>query len=182
MNVLLAFVPFLTFALLERGVGTHGALLAATVVSALLVVRDTMIRHKSLKLLEAGSLVLFAALTLASRFPKFQLSVIGVRLWVDAGLLAMVAGSLLIGRPFTLQYARERVSPEIAAGRRFKTVNIMLSAAWAAAFAVIVAADAGMLLVAGFTPVVGTIVIVAALAAAALFTAWLPKAARRTAQ
>jgi hypothetical protein len=182
VNILLAFVPFLTFALLERSVGAHGALLAATVVSALLVIRDTMIRHKSLKLLEGGSLVLFAALTIASRFSQSHLSMIGVRLWVDACLLAMVAGSLLIGRPFTLQYARERVSSEIAAGGRFRRVNMMLSAAWALAFAVIVAADASMLYVAGFTPVAGTIVIVAALAAAALFTSWLPRAARRTAQ
>jgi len=37
------------------------------------------------------SLILFGALALASGFPQFSLSVVGVRLWVDAGLLAIVA-------------------------------------------------------------------------------------------
>jgi hypothetical protein len=76
VNILLAFVPFLTFALLERSVGAHVALLAATVVSALLVIRDTVIRHKSLKLLEGGSLALFAVLTIASRFPQLSTTIL----------------------------------------------------------------------------------------------------------
>jgi hypothetical protein len=180
MSMLLAFVPFLIFALLERRVGAHSALIAAAAVSALLIVRDKVIRHKSLKLLEVGSLILFGALALASGFPQFSLSVVGVRLWVDAGLLAIVTGSLVIGQPFTLQYAREQVSPEVAAGPRFKRVNMMLTAAWALSFVVIVAADAAMLYLPGFTAVVGTIVIVAALGAAALFTLWLPKQAAKS--
>ena len=35
-------------------------------------------------------------------------TVIGVRLRVDAGLLLIVLASMAVGRPFTLQYARER--------------------------------------------------------------------------
>jgi hypothetical protein len=181
MNILLAFAPFLAFAVLERRVGAHGALLAATVVAALLLVRDRMIRHRSLKLLEVGSLILFGALSFASRFAWFTLSVVGVRLCVDAGLLVVILITLVIGQPFTLQYAREQVSPEVAASPRFKAVNVKLSAVWALAFAVIVAADAAMLYVPGFTTVVGTVVILAALAGAALFTMWFPKAAARSA-
>jgi hypothetical protein len=181
VNILLAFAPFLAFALLERSLGTHGALFAATAVAALLLVRDTVVRHRSLKSLEVGSLVLFGALAFASRFPQFSLSVVGVRLCVDGGLLAVILITLLIGQPFTLQYAREQVSKEVAGSPQFKATNVKLSALWALAFAVIVAADAAMLYVPGFTPIVGTIVILAALAGAALLTMWLPKTATRNA-
>ena len=73
------------------------------------------------------------------------------------------------------------VSAEIAATPRFKTVNFKISSAWALAFAVIVAADAAMLYMPGFTPRAGTAVILTALAGAAAATAWLPKAAARSA-
>ena len=59
-----------------------------------------------------------------------------------------VLGSIFAGRPFTLQYAKERVAPEVAG-------------------------------LPAFTAAAGTVVILAALAAAAWFTAWLPKAAKR---
>jgi hypothetical protein len=176
VNILLAFTPFLTFALLEPRFGAHGALLAATVVSGLLVADDILVRRKSMKPLETGSLILFGALAFASRSPAFSPSALVVRLLVNGGLLALVAGSLLVGRPFTLPYAREQVSPEVAASARFRAVNRKLSAAWALAFAVIVAADAAMLYAPGFTPLAGTVASLAALAGAALLTWRLPKA------
>lgn len=132
-------------------------------------------RHQSLKLLEAGSLILFGLLALAARSQQFSLSVVGVRLCVDSGLFVIVGGSVLIGRPFTLQYAREQVSPEIAATNTFETTNLKLSAIWALAFAAIVATDTAMLYLPSFTPVIGTAVIVAVLAGATFVTAWLPK-------
>lgn len=178
MNILLAFAPFLTFALLQDQLGASDALLAATTVAALLMARDVVIKRKSLKLLEVGSLLLFGGLAFASRFLHFNPSVMVVRLWVDGGVLAIVAVSLLVGQPFTLQYAREQVRPEIAATARFRTVNFQLTLAWAVAFTVNVAADAAMLYAPGFTPEAGMVVGLAALAGAALLTAWLPKAAR----
>jgi len=179
MDLLLAFAPFLSFALLERSIGAHGALLIATLVAGLLVARDRLLRHKSLKLLEVGSLILFGALTLATRFSQFNPSVLAVRLWVDGGLFVIVAGSILVGHPFSLQYARERVSAEIAATPRFRSINLRISAAWALAFAVIVVADVAMLRLSWFTPVIGTFVILGVLGAALWFTTWLPKSARR---
>ena len=65
-----------------------------------------------------------------------------VRLAVDGGLLAIVLVSLAIGRPFTLQYARERVPEPIWALPVFFTTNRRITVVWAAAFAVHVAADA----------------------------------------
>src|SRR5262249_38828826 len=46
------------------------------------------------------------------------------------------------GQPFTIQYARERVPEAFWALPVFFTTNVIISAIWAAAFAVMVAADA----------------------------------------
>ena len=178
MDLILAFAPFLSFALLERSVGTHGALLAATLVAGLLVGRDRWLRHRSFKLLEVGSLILFGALTIATRFSRFNPSILAVRLWVDGGLFVIVAGSILVGRPFSLQYAQERVSADVAGTPRFRSMNIKISAAWALAFAVIVIADVAMIQLAWFTAFAGTVCILGVLSGALWFTSWLPNRKR----
>ncbi len=176
MSMLLAFAPFLAFAVLQNLVGTHNALLAATAISALLIVRETVFQKRSLKWLEAGSLVLFGGLAVLAKQPAIHLSIVEVRLIVDAGLFVIAAVSLLVGRPFTLQYAREQVSSEVAARPGFIAVNMAMTAVWALAFAAIVAADAAMLYLPGFTSLAGTAAIVASMGVAALVSAWLPKA------
>jgi hypothetical protein len=176
MTILRAFAPFLTFATLARAIGTHDALLAATAVAAIQIARDTLIRRRSLKLLEAGSLILFGALAGATWFPQVHLSVLQVRLCVDGGLLAIVLLSILVGRPFTLAYAAERVGARTAATPAFRELATRISFAWAGAFVLIVAADAAMINIPGFTPIFGTAIILAALGSAAWFTSWAPRA------
>ena len=175
MNILLAFAPFLAFAFLENNLGMHTALLAATAISALLIAREVLIQKKAVKPLETVSLLMFGGLAIASRLTALPLTIVGVRLIVDGGLLVVVLGSILIGKPFTLAYARDRVSAEIAATARFRTVNRLISALWALALAVVVAADAGMLYWPAFTAMDGTILIVTAIAGAALLTGALPR-------
>ncbi len=175
MSILLAFAPFLTFAFLQSHLGTTHALWAAAAVSALLIVKETVIGKKSLKPLETVSLVMFAGLAFASKQPWFSLSVVGVRLVIDSGLFAMVLLMLAAGQPFTFSYAREKVPTAVATTQRFLAMNISLSTLWLLAFAVIVAADAAMLYWPGFTTVDGTIAIVAAIAIAGLAGMIAPK-------
>jgi hypothetical protein len=66
----------------------------------------------SVKLLETGTLLLFGGLTLLQLVMGEQWSIADVRLRVDAGLLLIVLLTMVLGRPFSLQYARERVTPE----------------------------------------------------------------------
>ena len=72
-----------------------------------------------------------------------------------------------------------RVDRWIASLPAFRRTAERIAWAWAAAFMVIVVADLAMMYVPAFTATAGTVVILAALAAAAWFTAWLPKAAKR---
>ena len=64
MGILLAFAPFIVFAVLERIIGPLEALAAGAAVSAALIIRDLAISGRGVKVLEAGTFVLFTGLAL----------------------------------------------------------------------------------------------------------------------
>ena len=140
MAILLAFAPFIVFAVVERFFGPAAGLIAAALVSAALLVRDWLGEGRTPKSLEAGTFCSWDA-ALYSVFGNPSWSVIGVRLCVDIGLLLIVLASIAVGRPFALQYARERVSPEFWASPQFLRTNYIVTGAWALAFVVMVLAS-----------------------------------------
>ncbi|MFO1109616.1 MAG: hypothetical protein U1E61_10570 [Bradyrhizobium sp.] len=141
MGMLLAFAPFIAFAVVDRLVGSPEGLLAGFAVSAAILARDWLSATRKPKSLEIATAILFGLLAAYALILDPAWSVIGVRLLVDAGLLAIVLASILIRRPFTLQYAREQASEEAMRSPEFLRTNYVISAAWALAFAVLVAAD-----------------------------------------
>src|ERR1700743_664329 len=112
MQILLAFAPFIVFALVDRMVGATEGLFAAAAVSAALLIRDWIAPGKSPEILEIGTVMLFGAMAVYALLGNPDWSIVGVRLRVDLGLLVIVLVSLALRRPFTLQYARESVAPE----------------------------------------------------------------------
>ncbi len=103
MGILLAFAPFIAFALVDWLAGSTPGLIAGAVVSAALLARDWMTPGRTPKILEVGAAALFVGLALYAVLGSASWSVIGVRVCVDAGLLAIVLVSMAVGRPFTLQ-------------------------------------------------------------------------------
>jgi uncharacterized membrane protein len=180
MSILIGLSPFLAFFVLMRLASPATGLAGALVVSALLCLRMRL-RRESVKILEVGSLVLFGLLTAYTLLVAPRWTVATVRLAVDGGLLTIVLISLAIGRPFTLQYARERVPEQFWASPIFMAVNRAITGVWAASFAVLVAADAA----AEYRPAIPLWVDVAASVAAFLgalwFTRWYPAKVRRAA-
>jgi hypothetical protein len=106
-------------------------------------------------------------------------SVIGLRLCVDSGLLLIVLISLAVGKPFTLQYAREQVAREFWESSEFRKTNYVISSVWALAFAVMIAAEIVILLSSRVPQRLVVIVIVLALTGAVKFTGWYPEHVRR---
>jgi uncharacterized membrane protein len=49
---------------------------------------------------------------------------------VNVTLMAIAWGSLLVGTPFTIQYAREQVAPELWHSPAFVRVNQCITAVW----------------------------------------------------
>lgn len=174
MGILLAFAPFIAFALADRFVGATEGLFVAAAVSAAIAARDWLTPNRSPKILELGSLLLFGGLAIYSVAGKPNWSIVGVRLSVDTGLLAIVLLSIALRRPFTMQYAREQVSAEFWNSPAFLRTNYVISAVWALAFVVLVAADLVLLYVPSLPPRYGIIVTIGALVAAIKFTGWYP--------
>ena len=180
MNILLGFAPYIALIVVMRIAAIETALWAAAAV-ALLTVAWGRARGRSAKILEIGSVFLFAAIAAFTAAAHWPWTVMGIRLAVDCGLLAIVLFSLAIGRPFTLQYARERVPEAVWATPLFLAINRRIAWVWAAAFAALAAAHAAVVFAPG-TPVAADIAVtIAALAGALRFTAWYPEAARRRA-
>lgn len=181
MGILLAFTPFVLFAVIDRWVGVASGLAAGTALSAALVLRDWLWRRRSVKLLELGTLLLFGGLTLVAVVLQPDWPLMAVRLSLDSGLLLIALVSLAIGRPFTLQYAREQVPPAFWASPLFLRANQVITAVWAACFLVIVAADLLLFYVPDVPAYVGIAATVAALGGAIRFTTWYPAHLRRSA-
>jgi intracellular septation protein A len=163
MSILLSLSPFLVFFLLMRWGSPVAGLGGALATSAVLCLAMRL-RGRSVKILEVGSLVVFGLLTAYT---------------VDAGLLGIVLVSLAIGRPFTIQYAREQVPEVFWASPVFTSVNRAITWAWAGAFAVMVAADVSAEWVAAIPIWVDVVASIAAFAAAVGWTRWYPAKVRR---
>lgn len=175
MNILLAFAPFIMFVIIERAVGVLEGLAAGAFVSAGLVLRDWISPERRLKLMETGTLALFAGLTIyAPMVDAESWTIAETRLRVDTGVLFIVLLSIALRRPFTLEYAREKQPEYVWKSRRFARMKYAIAMAWALAFAVMAATDALLLYRPQLPQSIAIVVTVAALAAAMKFTAWYP--------
>jgi len=178
VSILLSLSPFAVFFALMRLVSPIAGLIGAFAVSVFLCLRERR-RGQSVKILEIGSVVLFGMLVAYTLLAAPRWTVATVRLAVDGGLLTIVLVSLAIGRPFTLQYARERVPEPIWALPVFFTTNLRITVAWAAAFAVHVAADAAAEYVPAIPLWIDIVASLAAFLGAVWFTRWYPAAVQR---
>ena len=181
MNIFFGFAPYIAFFLFMQVVSIDAGLWAALTVAVLNAGRDWL-RSGSLKVLELGTVFLFGALASFTSVEHWEWTVMAVRLAVDAGLLAIVLISLAIGRPFTLQYARERVPEHYWHAPLFLTINRRITWAWAGAFATLVVAHAAVVFVPAVPWWLDIAATIFALAAAVRFTASYPEHARKKAE
>jgi hypothetical protein len=174
VGILLTFAPFIVFAVVNMVIGATGGLILGALVAVVLLVRDLITPGRTPKLIEVGTALLFTGLALYAILGASSLSVIGVRLCVDAGLLLIVLFSMAVGRPFTLQYAREQIAPEFWDKPAFIRTNYVITGVWALAFAIMVVAELALLYMPGLPRYSGVIAIILALIGAIKFTSWYP--------
>jgi hypothetical protein len=98
MNILLGFAPYIAFFLFMQAASIDLGLWAALIVAVLNAGRNWA-RSGLPKLLELGTVLLFAALAVFTSAAHWKWTVMAVRLAVDAGLLAIVLASLAAGTP-----------------------------------------------------------------------------------
>ena len=178
MGILLAFAPFIEFVVLDELLGSTEGLLAGIIMSAGLLIRDWMSADTEPKIIEIGTAIFFCGLAVQALLLDPAWSIDGVRLRVDSGLLVMILVTLAIGRPFTLQYAREQVATEFWERPEFIRTNYVVTAVWALAFSVMVIVELILLYWPEVPPRVGILVTIAALFGAVKFTSWYPERRR----
>ena len=172
MNLVIGFAPFILFAVLSR-LSADLAVWVAFAAAFVVTIRD-FVESPSLRLLDAGSFVLFALLALGRGFLDPSLSLAAVRFIAEAFLFLLLAVPLLWKKPFSVDYAR--LDPREAAWppALFVKVNYLVSAVWAFAFLAMAAAD-GAVAFEPWMPLYASVAVsVIALALAVTFTLRYP--------
>ncbi|MER7286631.1 MULTISPECIES: hypothetical protein [Streptomyces] len=162
----------------ELAVGVSLALAVALVVLG-------RVRHpgSSLKILEVADVVFFAAMAVIGAFAsQTTLS------WLEnysgevsnIALTVIALGSMAVGVPFTIQYAREQVPRERWGDPLFLRTNYLITGAWGAAFLVAALAGAyGDLVLHNSNNLwTGWVIQIAAIIVALQFTRWYPDVVR----
>ena len=174
MTIFLILAPYGAFATLMLVTSAAVSLFASAAICLMVIAYDAF-RGRSIKMLGAGSVILFAALGAYITLVDSSLSSSAVKLVVDAGVLAISLASLAIRRPFTLQSAREMVDAETATLPGFMKSNYVITGAWTAAFLLMVMANVLLIYVPGLPLWSGIAIAFAARNTAVYFTRWYPQ-------
>jgi hypothetical protein len=174
MAIFLILAPYGAFTFLMVVTSATVSLFTAATTCLAVVALDA-VRGRSIKILGAGSVVLFAGLGLYLLLIDPSLSSSAVKLAVDGGIFLISLGSMLARRPFTLQYAIETVPAETAAMPGFLRANYIITAAWTVAALLMMASNVAMLYVPGLPFWTGLAIAFAARNSALYFTKWYPE-------
>ena len=173
MTIFLILAPYGVYAFMMLVTSATASLLTAGAICLATVAFDKA-RGRSLKILPAGTVILFAAILAWLHLINPALSDKAIKVAVDGGIFAISLGSLLARYPFTLQYAVESVHPEIAAMPGFMRSNYIITSVWTASALLMLLANAAILYVPGLPIWLGLAVAFAARNSAVYFTRWYP--------
>ena len=174
MTIFLILAPYGVYSFLMLVTSATVSVFAASAICLATIAVDVAC-GRSVKILAAGSAVVFAAIGLYLALLDPQLGTLGVKLSVDIGIFALSLGSILLRRPFTLQYALESVPAETAAMPGFLTANYIITGAWTAAALLMAAANIALLYFPGLPLWSSLAVAFAARNSAIYFTRWYPE-------
>ena len=173
MTIFLILAPYGAFALLMLVTSATFSLLVAAAICLATITLDVF-RGRSVKILPAGSALVFFAITFYLNILDPALSSSQVKVAVDIGILAISLGSMLVRHPFALQYAIEAVPAEIAAMPGFLRANYIITGAWALAALLMMLANLAVIYVPGLPIWLSLVIALGARNSAVFFTKWYP--------
>jgi len=174
MMIFLILAPYGAFAMLMLLTSPAVSLFASAAICLAIIVFDA-VAGRTIKWLGAGSAILFAALGGYISLVDSNWSSAEVKLAIDAGMLVISLGSLVLRRPFTLQYAREMVDAETARLPEFLKANYVITWAWSLAFVLMATANLLLIYLPGLPLWCGIAIAFAARNSALYFTKWYPE-------
>jgi hypothetical protein len=174
MTIFLILAPYAAFSLLMLVSSADVALFTGAAICLAVIAYD-MVRGRSLKILGVGSVIVFTAVGGYITEIDPELSVSGVKFAVDTGIFLVTLGSILIGKPFTLQYAREAVDAETLKVPGFIKANYIITAAWTLSMLLMMAGNIALIYVPSLPLWSGLLIAFAARNSAVYFTKWYPE-------
>jgi carotenoid cleavage dioxygenase len=135
LRILSGFLPWIVFYILYET--AFDSMLNSSFFAAALVVIFSFKELKKGFVLPVGSLLLFLAFGLNAEFHLFGWVKDHAMLVLNSALAIIIWLSLLIGKPFTLQYARENIDRAYWHSPLFLKINWLLTIIWAVCLTII---------------------------------------------
>lgn len=174
MTIFLILAPYGAFALLMLVTSSAVSLFTGAAICLAVIAYD-LAGGRSLKILGAGSVVVFTAVGSYVALIDPALSVSAVKFAVDTGIFLVTLGSIVVGKPFTLQYAREVVDAETLKVPGFVKANYIITSAWTLSMLLMMAGNVALIYVPGLPLWSGLLIAFAARNSAVYFTRWYPQ-------
>ena len=173
MGILIGFLPWLIYGvLLSMG---HLKLGIAIPLAFMLLFERKNLWGPRLKVLPLGTFIFFLAVLGAAYFAPPDRLTPWMPVLSHAALLLITLVSLLIGKPFTIQYAMEEVPKERWSTPRFLHVNYIITFVWLLAFLIMTTLPTAKLLGVPVPPLLYGLVSLGTMTAAYIFTGWYKK-------
>jgi hypothetical protein len=174
MTIFLILAPYGAFSALMLVTSAVVSLFSAAAF-CLAVIAFDVVGGRSIKILGVGSVVTFGAVGCYVMLLDPALGTTAVRISVDAGIFLVSLVSILIRRPFTLQYALEVVDAETKKVPGFLRANYVITWAWTGAALLMMVGNITLIYVPSLPLWSGLLIAFAARYSAIYFTKWYPQ-------
>ena len=174
MTIFLILAPYGAFSALMLVTSAAVSLFSAAAI-CLAVIAFDVVGGRSIKILGVGSVVTFGAVGCYVMLLDPALGTTAVKIAVDAGIFLVSLVSILIRRPFTLQYALEVVDAETKKVPGFLRANYVITWAWTGAALLMMVANIALIYVPSLPLWSGLLIAFAARYSAIYFTKWYPQ-------
>ena len=174
MTIFLILAPYGAFSALMLVTSAVVSLFSAAAI-CLAVIAFDVVGGRSIKILGVGSVVTFGAVGCYVMLLDPALGTTAVRISVDAGIFLVSLVSILIRRPFTLQYALEVVDAETKKVPGFLRANYVITWAWTGAALLMMVGNIALIYVPSLPLWSGLLIAFAARYSAIYFTKWYPQ-------
>jgi len=175
-KLMLSFAPWLSFLIIARDTLLRVEI-GLSVALALTVVMGVLRLHRGIILWVGVAFFGAATVAVIGFHDTWTLRHLGV---LANGALALGAWlTLALGKPFTLDYAKEHVDPGLWTDPQFIRVNVLMTAVWATAFTISAGLAFGKMEQFALSELAYELISYAILIGTAIFTVWYPEHLRR---
>ena len=173
MSLLLSFAPWIVFWILVSNDSFVESAWLGFAIAFLLNIKSIV--QRTAKILNLGSTIYFFLLAVAATLVHVSYLERYAYMTGNLALTLIVLISILIGKPFTLQYAREQVEKELWDNPGFYRTNLVISWGWFIAFVGMTVSSALLGMFEEKETLLNWIIPNLFMVAAIKFTDWYPK-------